>query len=241
MLNSVPEREGLNFSGSHDTVISNQNEGCEKMKDLLLLLILQLAYVPMLALRTICMVRKLSILTAVFGFLESVIYVFGLAIVFTGDQSILQMVVYAIGFSLGLIVGIQIENKIAIGYTSFLVNIKDRNDAFVEALREAGFGVTMFSGEGRDGARYRLDILTRRSREPEVFSLISAYEPDAFVLSYEPTRFRGGFMEQMMKKESGNFFARGGQGKKTSWMKKEKEKTVLEVKELVKSEDKHPE
>ncbi len=212
-------------------------EGSVDMKDLILLLVLQLAYVPMLALRTICMVRKLSLLTAVFGFLESVIYVFGLAIVFTGEQSILQMVVYAVGFSLGLIVGIQIENKIAIGYTSFLVNIKDRNDSFVGALREAGFGVTIFSGEGRDGARYRLDILTKRSREGEVFSLINEYEPNAFVLSYEPTRFRGGFMEQMMKKESGKFFAKSPVGSRSSWLKKEKEKIVLEVKELVKSEE----
>lgn len=101
------------------------------MKDIILLLVLQLVYVPMLALRTISMVKKLTLLTAVFGFLESIIYVFGLAIVLTGEQSLVQMLVYALGFSLGLIVGIHIENKIAIGYTSILVNIKEMNHKLI--------------------------------------------------------------------------------------------------------------
>lgn len=212
------------------------------MTDLLMLLVLQLAYVPMLALRTISMVKKLTLLTAIFGFLESAIYVFGLAIVLTGEQSLLQMFVYALGFALGLVVGIQVENKIAIGFTSFLVNIKEPNEAFVKTIREAGFGVTIFQGEGRDGARYRLDILTKRSREQEVLALIDEFEPEAFVLSYEPTRFKGGYMEVMMRKQSKKL----GQMKKIhpvlqefserSWLKKEKDKMIQEVKELVKSD-----
>lgn len=212
------------------------------MTDLILLLVLQLVYVPMLALRTISMVKKLTLLTAVFGFLESAIYVFGLAIVLTGEQSLLQMFVYALGFALGLVVGIQIENKIAIGFTSLLVNIKEPNDAFVKTVREAGFGVTIFQGEGRDGQRYRLDILTKRSREQEVLALIEEFEPEAFVLSYEPTRFKGGYMEVMMRKQSKKL----GQMKKIhpvlqefserSWLKKEKDKMIQEVKELVKSD-----
>lgn len=212
------------------------------MKDIILLLVLQLAYVPMLALRTISMVKKLTLLTAVFGFLESIIYVFGLAIVFSGEQSVLQMVVYALGFALGLIVGIHVENKIAIGYTSILVNIKELNESFIKALREGGFGVTVFKGEGKDSPRYRLDILTKRTRENELFAYIEKFEPSAFVLAYEPTRFKGGYMEMMMKKQS----RLRGQMKKidpildeedASWLQREKEKILHEVKELRKSDE----
>ena len=212
------------------------------MKDIILLLVLQLAYVPMLALRTISMVKKLTLLTAVFGFLESIIYVFGLAIVFSGEQSVLQMVVYALGFALGLIVGIHVENKIAIGYTSILVNIKELNESFIKALRDGGFGVTVFKGEGKDSPRYRLDILTKRTRENELFAYIVKFEPSAFVLAYEPTRFKGGYMEMMMKKQS----RLRGQMKKidpileeedASWLQREKEKILHEVKELRKSDE----
>lgn len=212
------------------------------MKDILLLLILQLVYVPMLALRTISMVKKLTLLTAVFGFLESIVYVFGLAIVFSGEQSVLQMVVYALGFALGLIVGIHVENKIAIGYTSILVNIKELNESFIKALREGGFGVTVFQGEGKDSPRYRLDILTKRSRENELFAYIEKFEPQAFVLAYEPTRFKGGYMEMMMKKQN----RMRGQMKKidpilqeedASWLQREKEKIIFEVNELRKNDE----
>ncbi len=213
------------------------------MKDIILLLVLQLVYVPMLALRTISMVKKLTLMTAVFGFLESIIYVFGLAIVLTGEQNIVQMLVYALGFSLGLIVGIHIENKIAIGYTSILVNIKEMNHKLIGTVRERGFGVTVFKGEGKDSPRYRLDILTKRTRENELLELISEYEPNAFILSYEPTRFKGGFMEMLMKKQSRKRLTMNGDVQEpenedsASWLQKEKEKIVQEVKELRRNDD----
>ena len=213
------------------------------MKDIILLLVLQLVYVPMLALRTISMVKKLTLLTAVFGFLESIIYVVGLAIVLTGEQNIIQMLVYALGFSLGLIVGIHIENKIAIGYTSILVNIKEMNHKLISTVRERGFGVTVFQGEGKDSPRYRLDILTKRTRENELLDLIAEYEPNAFILSYEPTRFKGGFMEILMKKQSRKRMAMKDAAPENesedsaSWLQKEKEKIVQEVKELRRSDE----
>ncbi|MDD3323432.1 MAG: DUF5698 domain-containing protein, partial [Paludibacter sp.] len=64
------------------------------------------------------MVKNLKVLTGLFGFMEALIYIFGLAIVLSGDQNILEMVVYAIGFAAGLILGIYIEQKLAIGFTS---------------------------------------------------------------------------------------------------------------------------
>lgn len=172
------------------------------MNHIILILILQLCYVPMLALRTISMVKKLTLLTAFFGFLEAIIYVFGLALVLTGDQSTLAMVVYALGFSLGLIVGIKIEDRIAIGYRSVQVNIKQENQELINSLRSYGFGVTVFQGDGREGTRYLLDILTKRSIEKDLFDIIESFEPQAFIIAYEPTRFKGGYIEQLMKRNA---------------------------------------
>lgn len=210
--------------------------------DIILLIVIQIIYVPLLALRTISMVKKLTLLTALFGFMESAIYVFGLAIVFSGEQSFLQMFVYALGFAIGLIVGIQIENKIAIGYTSILVNIRDLNQELVDKLRESGYGVTIFHGEGRESIRYRLDILTKRSMETDLMKLIEKYEPNAFVLAYEPTRFKGGYMEMMMKRNSSlrrlNKNGSNVQKKRIrAWFRREKNRIVMEVQELRKSDD----
>ncbi len=58
-----------------------------------------------LTLRTIFLVKNVTLLAAMFGMLEMLIYVFGLSLVFNGDQSILAMIVYAVGFGLGIFVG----------------------------------------------------------------------------------------------------------------------------------------
>jgi len=169
------------------------------MTKLIIILVIQLLYVPMLSLRTISMVKNLKVLTAIFGFLEAIIYIFGLAIVLSGEQSILEMCVYATGFSLGLVAGIFVEQKLAIGYSSFHVNITNDNPILVNELRDKGYGVTAFIGEGRSSNRVRLDILTRRKKEAKLIELILHHEPKAFIISYEPKMFRGGYLSDIMR------------------------------------------
>lgn len=208
------------------------------MREIVLILILQLLYVPMLALRTICMVKKLTLLTAFFGFLEAIVYVFGLALVLTGDQTTVAMIVYALGFSIGLIVGIAIENRIAIGFRSVQVNIKTKNMVLIDGLRSMGYGVTVFEGEGREGSRFMLDILTKRSQEKQLMELISHHEPSAFVIAYEPTRFQGGFIEQMMKRQINPKHKLHLPTPATmGWFKKAKTTVIDEVNELVKPKE----
>ena len=171
------------------------------MNKLVVILIVQLLYVPMLSLRTISMVKNLKVLTATFGFLEAIIYIFGLSVVLSGDQSFLEMGVYAIGFSLGLIAGIIVEQKLAIGYSSFQVNINHENEDLVSELRYKGYGVTTFIGEGFTSHRLRLDILTKRKKEDELLNLILSHEPNAFIISYEPKMFKGGYLSDIMKRK----------------------------------------
>jgi uncharacterized protein YebE (UPF0316 family) len=170
------------------------------MKDILLILILQLVYVPIFTLRTIFLVKNMGSIASLLGFLEALIYVFGLSIVFSGEQSIIQMIVYAVGFGLGILIGSSIEQKLAIGYTNLIVKLVNKNEELINRLRYDGFGVTVFQGSGRDGERYQLDILTKRNREEELFELIEKYEPRAFIISYEPRKFKGGFLVKAMKR-----------------------------------------
>ncbi|MDD3305541.1 MAG: DUF2179 domain-containing protein [Acetobacterium sp.] len=168
------------------------------MLRLFLIIFVQLLFVPMLTLRTICMVKNLKVLTGLFGFMEALIYIFGLAIVLSGDQNILEMVVYAIGFAAGLILGIYIEQKLAIGFTSIQANIEQENPTLIDVLRREGFGVTVYTGQGKFGKRTNLDILTRRKCEKNLLKIIEKYEPRAFIMSFEPKMFRGGYLTEIM-------------------------------------------
>jgi len=146
------------------------------------------------------MVKNLKILTAFFGFLEALVSIFGLAIVLSGEQNIVEMLVYALGFALGLVVGILVEQKLAIGFSSMQVNITHDNEMLVNILRDEGFGVTVYFGEGKYGKRINLDILTKRKKEAKLLGIIHKYEPKAFIMAFEPKMFRGGYLTEMMTK-----------------------------------------
>ncbi|RFU64498.1 DUF2179 domain-containing protein [Peribacillus saganii] len=171
------------------------------MKEIILILLLQLLYVPLLTLRTIFLVKNITVLASIMGIFEMLIYVFGLSLVFSGDQSLLAMIVYAVGFGIGIIFGTRIEQKLAIGYINVTVNTQTKNEELITTLRANGFGVTLYIGEGRDSERYRLEILTKRNREDELIATVEKFEPKAFIISYEPRRFKGGFLLDRMKKK----------------------------------------
>ncbi|WHH57618.1 DUF2179 domain-containing protein [Petroclostridium sp. X23] len=174
------------------------------MKEIALILLLQLIYVPIFTLRTIFLVKGMSVTASFLGFMEALVYVFGLSLVFGGDKSDIALVVYAVGFGIGIFIGGLIERKLAIGYTTFIVNLMNNNQELIAFLRNEGFGVTVYEGQGRDSKRYRLEILTKRSREEELLNHIEGYEPKAFIISYEPRKFRGGFLIKDMKKRMKN-------------------------------------
>ncbi|WP_456363685.1 DUF2179 domain-containing protein [Priestia aryabhattai] len=169
------------------------------MKDILLILVLQLLYVPIYTLRTIFLVKNVTALAAILGVAEMLIYVFGLSIVFSGEQSLVQMVVYAVGFGIGIVLGTMLETKLAIGYINVTVNTQNKNTELIDMLRNNGFGVTVYTGEGRDSNRFRMEVLTKRNRENELIATVEHYEPKAFIISYEPRRFKGGFLLNRVK------------------------------------------
>lgn len=172
------------------------------MKEIIFILLLQLLYVPLFTLRTIFLVKNITALASIIGIVEMLIYVFGLSLVFSGDQGFLAMVVYAVGFGIGIIIGTKIEQKLAIGYIYVTINTQARNEQLIQILRNEGFAVTTYIGEGRDSSRYKYEILTARNREKELFALVQHHEPSAFIISYEPKSFKGGFLVRRMKQHN---------------------------------------
>jgi len=69
----------------------------------------------------------------------------------------------------------------------------------VKVLRKLGYGVTVYIGEGQNGDRFKLEILTKRSKEEELLKTVLRHEPEAFILSYEPKMFRGGYLGNLVK------------------------------------------
>ncbi len=166
----------------------------------LLIFALQLIYVPVLTLRTILLVKGQTKSAASVGLLEAIIYIVSLGIIFNDLSNFYNIAAYVIGFSVGLLLGGKLEKKLAIGYVTFNVNLLDHNNELVQTLRGAGFGVTVFEGNGMNSPRFRLDVLAQRSRENEFLAIVEQIAPKAFISSYEIRSLKGGYLTKAMKK-----------------------------------------
>lgn len=165
------------------------------MINVLLIFILQIIYVPLLTLRTTFVVKGKKVQASFFALMEAIIYIVSLGIVFSDLTNIYNIVSYIIGYALGIYIGGCVEEKLALGYRCVQVNLLKSDEGLVSYLRSINFGVTTFIGEGRNGAkRYRLEIVSHRSREQELISLIKKASPESFIVSYEPTQFKGGYI-----------------------------------------------
>jgi len=171
------------------------------MLQALIIFVAQLVFVPVLTLRTIMMVKGMKEKAAALGMLEGVIYVIALGIVFSDLSNYLNMAAYALGFGVGVYLGQIIEQKLAIGFVSLEVNILSKNEELIKKLRDEGFSVSTSEVEGMNQARrYRLDCTARRDREAEFIKIVSLHEPSAFIVSYEPRNFKGGYITKAMRK-----------------------------------------
>lgn len=165
------------------------------------ILILQVIYMPALTLRTTFSIKGNKVNAALMGCLESIIYIASLGIVFSDLSNISSIVAYIIGYALGIYIGCKIEEKMALGYRAIQVNLTNENKGLCKMLREKGFGVTSFIGQGiNEEERYRLEIISHRNREKEVINLVTENEPNAFVVSYEPTQFKGGYFNKQINR-----------------------------------------
>ncbi len=92
-------------------------------------------------------------------------------------------VFYAFGFATGNVVGILVEKRLAMGYTNFRVITTKFAIEITNSLREKGFAVTNFEGEGKDGKVTEIYVATDRKNLSTLIKIVKEIEPDAFYIA----------------------------------------------------------
>lgn len=141
--------------------------------------------------RTIATVQGRMLIAFVLGLFEVTAWLVVItAIVSKVVEEPLLAVFYALGFSTGNVVGIFIERRIAMGHVAvkFLSYLKGREMA--AALRNRGFRVTVFEGEGARGKVNELYAVLPRKRTAEVLKTAQGIEPGVFYVTESPGMIR---------------------------------------------------
>lgn len=150
-------------------------------------------------------------LAAAVSTLEVVVYIIGLSIVLDNLDGIQNIVAYAVGYALGIIIGSMIEERLALGYITINVVSSNPELNFTEKLRKEGFGVTSWTSYGMEGDRLSMQILTPRKQELRLYQVIMNIDPSAFMVAYEPKYIKGGFWVRQVRK--GRLFHQTGKKK----------------------------
>lgn len=169
-------------------------------KILLIIFFIQIVYVSAFTLRMILTMKGQKYVAAAISTMEVTIYVLGLNLVLQYLNQALSLIVYALGYALGILVGAWLEEKIALGYVTVKVISNNPSSELAMALRDKGYGVTSWIGNGRDGERLVMEILAKRKNEEKLFSTILSIDPKAFVITLEPKTFHGGFWTKSIRR-----------------------------------------
>ncbi|MFC6179719.1 DUF2179 domain-containing protein [Lactiplantibacillus daowaiensis] len=169
---------------------------------LILIFTINFVYITLNTLRFLLVMRGYRYFAAFTSVIEITIYVLGLSLVLNRLNNPLNLVVYALGYGVGVYVGMLIEDKLALGYTMISVILPDPKSALPGVLRANGFGVTQHVAYGLEGERLELEILAPRKNERRLYDLIKTSAPNAFVIAYEPRYISGGFWLKRVKKRN---------------------------------------
>ena len=144
--------------------------------------------------RTLMVVQGRGVQAAIIGFFEITIYVVSLSAVVNNLDNPFNLLSYALGFACGNYLGVKIEGKIALGNLSVQVILKTPdNEDLKELLRDKGFGVTVLTGQGREGAREILNLVINRKDLKVMQKLIYEYDNKAFITVSNINPISGGY------------------------------------------------
>ncbi|MBO0419897.1 DUF2179 domain-containing protein [Vagococcus fluvialis] len=173
---------------------------------LIQIFLINFSYVTLNTLRFMLTMKGYRLAAPLVSMLEITIYIVGLSLVLDHIDSPINIFVYALGYAVGISVGIRIEDYLALGYimVTVILPVDELKPNLTSLIREEGYGVTQSFGEGRDGQRVILEILSTRKSERALYKLIKELDERAFIISHEPKYISGGFWSKKLKKKKLN-------------------------------------
>ena len=146
----------------------------------LLVVVARICDVSMGTLRVAFIARGRKYLAAACGFVEVFIWICVVSRVLSGEREIPIYVAYATGFACGTLVGMFIEEHLAVGWSLVRVITAKPVGELVRQLSAAGFGVTLQDAMGARGPVQVIVTLMPRKRVDEIQDILHAFDPAAF-------------------------------------------------------------
>ena len=146
----------------------------------LLVVVARICDVSMGTLRVAFIARGRKVFAACCGFVEVFIWICVVSRVLSGEREIPIYIAYATGYACGTLVGMFIEEHLAVGWSFVRMITNKPVGLLMQQLSAAGFGFTLQDATGSRGPVQVLVTLLPRKRVGEVRALLESFDPDAF-------------------------------------------------------------
>ena len=131
-------------------------------------------------LRIIFVSHGLKYVAPIVGFVEINIWLLAIAQIMQNLNNLACSFAYAGGFSLGVLVGMIIEEKLSIGMVMVRIICKHDTTDLIKSLQEAEYGVTTHDAEGTTGPVKIIFAVIRREDLHDILDRIHKIHPHAF-------------------------------------------------------------
>jgi uncharacterized protein YebE (UPF0316 family) len=151
--------------------------------------------VTMDTIRLILLTRGRKYVAASIGFFQIMIYIVAIGAVLRGPMSWYNIIGYCTGFALGNIIGVTVEERIAMGYSLLRAVVSiDKGPLVAGALRASDFGCTETIGQGKDGGVCIVESVLHRRDVPRAKRVVAGVDDKAFVVVDEARSIFQGYL-----------------------------------------------
>lgn len=147
----------------------------------LLIFFLRITDVAMGTVRTTMIMRGQRRWAALIGFVEVTIWVLAISRVIGNLNTIWNIIGYSGGFATGTLIGMWIEDKLALGYADLIIISINKGQEIAAQIHEAGFGATRLQAEGSSGPVHLVHVIAPRKQIRDVIRLVNEVDATAFV------------------------------------------------------------
>jgi uncharacterized protein YebE (UPF0316 family) len=136
--------------------------------------------VTLATLRNVFIARNIRKIVPLLGFIEVLIWLVAVTQTVKNLNNIVSYLAFAGGYSMGIYVGLAIEERLALGKQ--VIRIITNQDTFnlITALRNANMGTTVIDGHGSKGPVKVIFTTLKRKDVQFVDNLINQHTPGAF-------------------------------------------------------------
>lgn len=144
-------------------------------------------------LRVLVVMRGKKAVAWIFGFFQALIFVVAISSVLKNLNNPLNMIGYAAGFATGNVVGMLIEERMAIGHIHMRIVSSRLGSAIADKIRQEGYAITEISARGKDGMVSVLNCSVLRKNVSRIHKIVNEVDSDAFITAEDVRPVRRGF------------------------------------------------